>query len=177
MSRRKEIVLRFPDTPKARSMLKDCATSLTDMDQTNATFLATAILLALDNDTAALEAAPSVAELLEARENGQIDKRGKPLASFAAMAAQSFSEHAPPGATMAITKPEPEFPRVVRQWPGSKPGTTYDLLEGADGIIYCSCPAWRFSREKPKSCKHMVEWAETITRNGAAFAIPPGGAR
>ena len=35
-------------------------------------------------------------------------------------------------------------------------GDTYEIRKGADGVVYCSCPAWRFGRGKP--CKHIEEY-------------------
>lgn len=64
--------------------------------------------------------------------------------------------------------------RVVREWPSSKPGRKpYQLIEGKDGVVYCTCMAWRFSKERPRTCKHMVEWADSIARGGA-FLVDEG---
>lgn len=63
--------------------------------------------------------------------------------------------------------------KLIRTWPGSKLGVEYEMREGKDGVIYCSCPGWKFSRERPRSCKHMVKWAETIVQNGS-FLLPKG---
>lgn len=34
---------------------------------------------------------------------------------------------------------------------------SYTVARGADGVVYCSCPAWRFQRLAPaaRSCKHI----------------------
>ena len=36
----------------------------------------------------------------------------------------------------------------------SNPGKTYDIIEGKDGVIYCTCTAWKMR----KNCKHLKEW-------------------
>ena len=36
----------------------------------------------------------------------------------------------------------------------SNPGKTYDIIEGKDGVIYCTCTAWKMR----KTCKHLKKW-------------------
>jgi hypothetical protein len=31
----------------------------------------------------------------------------------------------------------------------------YEIRQGKDGVVYCTCPAWRFGHGEP--CKHMKE--------------------
>jgi len=39
----------------------------------------------------------------------------------------------------------------------SRPETTYEIRQSdKDGVVYCTCPAWRFSN--PHTCKHLREW-------------------
>ncbi len=38
----------------------------------------------------------------------------------------------------------------------SNPGKTYDIIEGKDGVIYCTCTAWKMR----KTCKHLKEWTQ-----------------
>lgn len=38
----------------------------------------------------------------------------------------------------------------------SNPGKTYDIIEGKDGVIYCSCTAWKMR----KTCKHLKMWEQ-----------------
>jgi hypothetical protein len=41
----------------------------------------------------------------------------------------------------------------------SNPSKSYEIKEGADHTIYCSCPAWKFQRVTPgknqRTCKHL----------------------
>jgi predicted nucleic acid-binding Zn finger protein len=37
--------------------------------------------------------------------------------------------------------------------------TSYTVKKGQDGVVYCSCPAWRFQKVAAahRSCKHIVK--------------------
>lgn len=49
-------------------------------------------------------------------------------------------------------------PKVLKKFPSSSSSAIYEVRLAADGIVYCSCPAWRFQKGKTKeerACKHM----------------------
>lgn len=76
----------------------------------------------------------------------------------------------------ASIKPKGPY-TVIRTWPSSStPGKNYELREGGDGVVYCTCPAWAFSKDDPKECKHMREWMERAA-TGLARTFVPGGVR
>jgi hypothetical protein len=81
----------------------------------------------------------------------------------------------PPTVTVVIPAEDasglPEGATLVRTWPSSSGKGHYNVVQGADGGVYCTCPAWKFSKTDPKSCKHLVAWANSIAQGGAAFAL------
>jgi len=41
----------------------------------------------------------------------------------------------------------------------TNPNKTYEIRRGADGVVYCTCPAWRFQRLRKgetRTCKHLA---------------------
>ena len=47
--------------------------------------------------------------------------------------------------------------KVLAQIESDTTPQQYQIRVGADFKAYCTCPAWRFSKCNPKSCKHLVQ--------------------
>ena len=46
----------------------------------------------------------------------------------------------------------------------SNPSISHTVSRGKDGVVYCSCPSWKFQHNSPanRTCKHIEQWkAET----------------
>lgn len=62
---------------------------------------------------------------------------------------------------------------LLAQYPSkSRPGFSYDVCLGADGNVYCSCPAWRFQHLHPsnRSCLHTKDAVARLTHGGVSLA-------
>jgi hypothetical protein len=49
----------------------------------------------------------------------------------------------------------------------SNPEIVYTIKRGADGNVYCSCPAWKFQKLNPKNrtCKHLRALAAAMAQH------------
>ncbi len=54
---------------------------------------------------------------------------------------------------------------LAKYWSKSTPNKQYEVRRGDDGRIYCTCPAWIFS----KKCRHLTEFymQEEEIKNGS----------
>jgi predicted nucleic acid-binding Zn finger protein len=43
-------------------------------------------------------------------------------------------------------------------------GNEYTVKQGRDGVVYCSCPAWKFQRKPAaqRTCKHVRRVADQL---------------
>jgi len=80
------------------------------------------------------------------------------------------------------TSTTPKFSQstVLATFPSkSRPGSVHTVKVGADGVVYCSCPSWRFQHNHPscRTCKHTVAAVSRMTLGGipvAVSAVVPG---
>jgi hypothetical protein len=49
----------------------------------------------------------------------------------------------------------------------SNPEVVYTIRRGADGNVYCSCPAWKFQKLNPaqRTCKHLRGLAASMKQH------------
>lgn len=66
---------------------------------------------------------------------------------------------------------------VLATVPSSTGKGSYDICLGADGVVYCKCPRWRFSKTAPKSCKHLAAFLRVAAPAPAPARMPMTRAR
>jgi hypothetical protein len=54
----------------------------------------------------------------------------------------------------------------------SRPGHVYHVKLGADGVVYCDCPSWRFQKNHPscRCCKHTKALLARASHGGVALS-------
>jgi hypothetical protein len=47
------------------------------------------------------------------------------------------------------------MPDVLREYPSkSNPGKSHQVIQGRDGVVYCTCWGWKRTR----SCRHLIDY-------------------
>jgi hypothetical protein len=41
-------------------------------------------------------------------------------------------------------------------------GTSYEIRVDSKNLVYCTCPAWRFSAGRDKDCKHLRRYRDRL---------------
>jgi len=61
---------------------------------------------------------------------------------------------------------------VLTEYEGTKPGTTHQIIRGADGVVYCTCWAWRMNK-RCKQCKHLDRFFAQYTNKQPVHCVSP----
>jgi hypothetical protein len=58
----------------------------------------------------------------------------------------------------------------------SNPSLSHEVRRGADGVVYCTCPSWRFQKNSPsnRTCKHIEMWKGETMVGGVSLASVMG---
>lgn len=73
----------------------------------------------------------------------------------------------------STTTPSIQQKTVLMTFPSaSKPGHVHEVRVGADGVVYCTCPSWRFQKLTPsaRTCKHTKAALAKMFHGGRAVA-------
>jgi hypothetical protein len=58
-------------------------------------------------------------------------------------------------------------PTVLAVVESTRTGEQYEIRLGKDGVTFCACMGWRFSKERPRSCTHVREYQRDVALNPA----------
>lgn len=60
---------------------------------------------------------------------------------------------------------------LARNESSSRPGSFHEVRRGADGVVYCTCPSWRFQKNSPsnRTCKHIESWKRSTVVGGKSL--------
>jgi len=45
----------------------------------------------------------------------------------------------------------------------SDPTIKHQIRLAADHTVYCTCQAWQFNKDRPKTCRHLQKFKESVT--------------
>lgn len=62
---------------------------------------------------------------------------------------------------------------VLDTYESSSSDVIYEVRKGHDGVIYCTCPAWRMKQGRA-SCKHLDQWRKENFQRPTAVTRDPG---
>ena len=63
-------------------------------------------------------------------------------------------------------------PVLARYASKSNPSKSHEVRLGADGVVYCTCPAWKFQKLTPscRCCKHTKMALASMKHAGKSLA-------
>lgn len=57
---------------------------------------------------------------------------------------------------------------ILATYPSSSSNKIYNVIQGGDGVIYCDCPGWKFSR----NCKHLKMYNNSLSASATTIPTP-----